>query len=239
MNADSISERVLRAWEQGSGRSPAERIALAVEFLSPPGGATLATALFAADAELLTLRISLFGQRLDAVVRCPECETEFDLPLDLSELTTATPVAAAVSVDVDGFAVMVRPPTRQDLLELSPRLAPEAFAAGLFLRCVEQATYLGNPVEPTVLPPAIRAAAASALSQLGMESPSADLNCGVCGHAWRSPLDIAGVLLHDIDSWAPRQLDEVHRIASAYHWSERDILTLSLKRRQFYLKAIG
>jgi hypothetical protein len=35
-----------------------------------------------------------------------------------------------------------------------------------------------------------------------------------------------------------RLFDEVHRIATHYHWSERDILTLSWRRRGRYLARI-
>jgi hypothetical protein len=72
-----------------------------------------------------------------------------------------------------------------------------------------------------------------------MESPAADLACGLCSHVWKAPLDIAAALFRDIDSWVLDQLGDVHRIASAYHWSERDILAMSPQRRRFYLKAIG
>jgi hypothetical protein len=240
MPSENISERILRAWERGAGRPAASRAAATLEIIPQaerPGGNA---PLFVHDAALMSLRISLLGPRLDAVVRCPGCGTEFDMPLDLSALASATPEPAIVSVEADGFAATVRPPAAQDLLALpSKGLPADAFAAALFRRCVEQATYLGRPVEPSTLPAEIRAAAAAALSERGMESPCADLTCGECGHRWLAPVDVAGVLLRDVDEWARRHLDEVHRIASAYHWSERDILALSAARRKFYLDAIG
>jgi hypothetical protein len=118
-------------------------------------------------------------------------------------------------------------------------LTPNAFASALFIRCVEKATHFGRAIEPDSLPPAIRSAAATALSAQGMEGPSVDLLCGSCRHEWRAPLDTAGALLRKIDEWALRLLDEVHRIASAYHWSEREILGLPAARRRFYLEALG
>ena len=239
MVPDSISDRVLRAWERGAGRPTAVRAALALEIISPADHSAASTALFARDNALIRLRMSLLGSHLDAIVRCPECDTEFDLPLDLSALAGAIPAVAAVPVEMDGFAALVRPPAVQDLEELPVDLPPEDFAAALFVRCVQSATREGHPVEPSALPPEIRAEAARALAARGMEGPSAELTCGECGHRWRAPLDIAEVLSRDIDTWALRQLDEVHRIAGAYHWPERDILALSPARRRFYLDAIG
>lgn len=239
MASGRINQSVLQAWELGLGRPTAERAMLALEIMSSEDRPAVSDPLFARDAALIALRIALVGASLDAVVRCPACETEFDLPLDLSAFDRVPPVAEPVSVEGDGFAATVRPPVTQDLLELPSSLPPDAFAAALFQRCVATATFHGDPVGPASLPPAIRTAAATALSARDMESPFANLTCDQCGHAWQAPLDIARVLLRDIDTWARRQLDEVHRIASAYHWGESDILALSPARRRVYLEAIG
>jgi hypothetical protein len=239
MAPGTISEHILQVWERGHGRPAAQRATQVLEIMPPGVGLAETAALFERDAALTALRIRLVGAHLDAVVRCPECMTEFDVPIDLSELAIDARQAAPVSVQVEGFAARVRPPAVHDLAALSYRLPPDAFAAALFFRCVEHATHDGVEVPASELPEAIRSAAAAALSERGLEGPFADLACGECGHAWLAPLDIASVLLRDIDAWALRQLDEVHRIASAYHWSEGDILALSPSRRRFYLEAIG
>jgi hypothetical protein len=43
----------------------------------------------------------------------------------------------------------------------------------------------------------------------------------------------------EIDVWAERTLSDVHRLASAYGWSESDILALGPRRRQRYLALIA
>ena len=166
------------------------------------------------------------------------------MPLDLSDcwrdtVPTRLPSGRWLSKRAD-FAATVRPPGAQDLLALPVGLPADAVRGGLV------PTLRGAGDVPWASGRAFGAAgrntgpaAAAALSERGMESPSADLTCGECGHRWVAPVDIAGVLLRDVDAWARRYLDEVHRIASAYHWSERDILALSAARRQFYLEAIG
>ena len=239
MTLTGLGEEVLQVWERGAGRPAVERAALALELAAPADRPADPVALVARDAVLLRLRTSLFGSMLDAVVRCPQCETEFDLPVDLTELAGELPTGGSVAVEADGFAATVRAPGSQDLLDLPLDQPPETFADALFRRCVEQATQLGHPVAPSALPPAIRAAAAAELSAQRMEGPSVDLACGVCGQEWRAPIDIESVLGRDIDAWAMRRFDEVHRLAAAYHWSERDILALHPARRRFYLEAIG
>jgi hypothetical protein len=233
----SLSDRLLQAWERGRGRPLAERAACALRVM-PEHEQTIPATLFERDAALLRLRIALHGPLADAVVDCPVCGSEFDVPVDLDRIESRAVAAAAVSVTVDGFSAVVRPPASDDLSGFDGLDAP-ALADALFRRCVAQATFHGEPVAVSALPGSVRLAASRALSERGMESPAADLICGTCGADWRAPIDIARMVLRDIDAWVNRQLDDVHRIASAYHWSEREILALSPARRQFYLEAIG
>ena len=43
----------------------------------------------------------------------------------------------------------------------------------------------------------------------------------------------------EIDAWARRTLRDVHALASAYAWSERDVLALSPTRRTLYRELCG
>jgi hypothetical protein len=43
----------------------------------------------------------------------------------------------------------------------------------------------------------------------------------------------------EISAEARRLLLEVHNLASAYGWSESDILSMSALRRRYYLEMIG
>jgi hypothetical protein len=64
------------------------------------------------------------------------------------------------------------------------------------------------------------------------------LRCPVCGHTWQTIFDIVTFLWHEISTSAKRLLMEVHALASAYKWSEADILSISPARRQFYLNTV-
>ena len=66
-----------------------------------------------------------------------------------------------------------------------------------------------------------------------------DLTCPSCERRWRAVFDIVSFLWTEIEVWAWRTLSDVHTLARAYGWSERDILTLSPTRRQFYLEMVG
>jgi len=51
--------------------------------------------------------------------------------------------------------------------------------------------------------------------------------------------DILTYLWSEIEDWAQRLLLEVHTLALAYGWSERDILAMSPRRRRLYLEMVG
>ena len=63
-----------------------------------------------------------------------------------------------------------------------------------------------------------------------------ELNCSECGYRWDEALDLVSFLWIEIEARAKRLLRDVHALASAYGWSEREILSLSEPRRQLYLE---
>ena len=61
------------------------------------------------------------------------------------------------------------------------------------------------------------------------------LSCPACGSEWHEALDIARFVWAEIESRAKRLAGEVHALASAYGWTEAEILGLSGPRRSLYL----
>jgi hypothetical protein len=65
------------------------------------------------------------------------------------------------------------------------------------------------------------------------------LTCPACERQWHVVFDILSFLWTEIEVWAWRMLADVHTLARAYGWGEREILSLSPTRRQFYLEMVG
>ena len=65
------------------------------------------------------------------------------------------------------------------------------------------------------------------------------LDCPCCQHKWEAPFDIVAFLWREISAAARRLLREVHTIASAYGWTETEILALSPARRRIYLEIVN
>ncbi|MFK4188028.1 hypothetical protein ACI2L4_29115, partial [Streptomyces sparsogenes] len=112
----------------------------------------------------------------------------------------------------------------------------------LLARCIVSAARAGHPVPadqlPTLrLPEAVQRRIAEAAEQA---DPAAEVTlriaCPECGEATPAELDIASYLWTELDSWARDLLLDVHLLATAYGWSEPEILALSPLRRRYYLE---
>jgi hypothetical protein len=66
-----------------------------------------------------------------------------------------------------------------------------------------------------------------------------DLHCPACQRGWTAAFDIVAFFWGELDAWAQRLLVEVHKLASAYGWSEADILGMSQVRRNLYLNIVN
>jgi hypothetical protein len=215
---------LLAVWEAGLGQSSLLR-ALS---LAAAGGADPATVadltVGQRESVVLALRESCFGHSLPCAVTCPECAEQLELELTVDDVR-AEAASGGTSIMVDDRELRVRPVTSRDLLEVDAD-RPDA-RERLLSRCVDDA-----------LPDELFDAVATLLSTL---DPQADvlipLDCATCGHEWSAPFDIADYLWVEIETYARRLLLDVHALASAYGWTETDVLAVSPARRRFYLEA--
>jgi hypothetical protein len=188
------------------------------------------------DRELLRLRAAQFGARLEGLAGCPLCgvNAEFELPADA--LIAAPSSMGAAQFDIEGLRVECRPVNTDDLLAIDARADVESVANALFDRCVVVTGHDDLPLCASSVPAAVRVAVNDHLERA---DPQADLRlhiqCPACAHEWQAGFDIVSFLWKELADWARRLLGEVHELASAYGWSEAEILALRPCRRQYYL----
>lgn len=229
--------RLLEVWEQAATQSPVRR-AVVLGGLARPDleVATIAELpLGVRDAALLRLRRELFGDRCTCLTDCPVCRLELEFSLSVAELLTQGREAVApIWLDAGSHRIHLRPPNSTDLQALVA-LGGADFQELLLQRCIlaaEPALDLQVGLSESVVRRLADALEATdPLSVIWIE-----LNCEGCGHAWHAQFDIAHLLWSELDRWAGEMLDGVARLASAFGWSERDILAMSPSRRQRYLE---
>ncbi|MBC8737674.1 phage baseplate protein [Paraburkholderia sp. UCT31] len=188
------------------------------------------------DRELLRLREAQFGARLEGLAGCPRCgaDAEFELPADA--LIAAPSGIGAAQFDIEGLRVECRPVNTDDLLAIDAGADVESVADALFDRCVVVTGQDGVRLCAGSVPSAVRVAVNDYLERA---DPQADLRlhiqCPACGHEWQAGFDIVSFLWKEVSDRVRRLLGEVHELASAYGWSEAEILALRPSRRQYYL----
>jgi hypothetical protein len=230
---------LITAWEEGMGEPAVDQAPALLRSLrlAPAGCDPADMTVGTCDLLLFDLRGFLFGPDFALVATCPACGEPVEVVIPASAVVPAPPATPArhVTLDTDGLSIRCRVPTNSDLRALAA-IGPGADVTDLLARCVEQIDGPHAPATAALPPPvAERVADALAASDPGAEV-SADLACP-CGTQWPETIDIRSILWTELTTWAQRRMAEVHQLASAYGWSERDILEMSPYRRRFYLES--
>ena len=226
MHALSATE-LLSVWESGSSQIPLQR-ALTILAAACPELSLDSLALLSIgqrDARLLQLREAMFGAELTGITDCPECGEKVELRFNCSDVSAESEIesAAELALESNGRQVRFRLPTSADLLAVNS-------SEELLERCVLNR---GNHLTKDAFLPAIA-------EKMSTVEPMADirlaLNCPNCAHQWEAAFDIVAFLWREISAAARRLLHEVHALASAYGWTEPEILALNPARRRAYLE---
>jgi hypothetical protein len=237
------AEILLDVWEAGFAQAPPERALalLAVACPETSRDALAGLSIGQRDAGLLTLRQNLWGPQMTAEVLCPVCRDRLELNLDVCDLLLGgeAELNSALPLNVADYRLTFRLPTGRDLLEHCGQ-TENGGEGDLLRRCLLSAKHGDAPVEADKLPQEV---IESVINSMAEADPLADiqldLTCPSCEHRWRAVFDIVSFLWTEIEAWAWRMLSDIHTLARAYGWGERDILALSPTRRQFYLEMVG
>ena len=195
--------------------------------LGGDGGAGDAVPVGTRDRALIAARARLFGSAVKCQYRCEACGEAIEIAFDLNALDAPAAVAEA-QVSWGDTALRLRAATTRDVARALSAPGPDRPAA-LVRACAL------TPL-PDSLPEELIEAASEALAAA---DPDAEielaLDCPDCGAAATALFDIGACLWDDLVQAARRLLGEVHLLATAYGWSEAEILAVPGRRRRAYL----
>jgi hypothetical protein len=222
--------QLLDGWETFRGQPmPVRAAALAALFTGQSLAEAMRWSVPRRDRVLFDCRAQVFGDRVEAVTSCPACGEQLEMHLAPSQIAPSKRDTAASStfrsVRIGGSRVRCRLPNSEDLLAVASLTDIAEAREQLIGRCVQSDD------------PDLREQAAALLAHQA-DDVHLNLTCPACGHAWQTGFDIAAFVWRELDDWAERTLHEIHMIASAYGWSESEILELSARRRQTYVEMI-
>jgi hypothetical protein len=200
------------------------------------------------EALLLHLRRLTLGDRLQCVLTCPhpDCGEKMDLELTVSDLLQPPYPHArewyetTVTENGSTYRVRFRLPTGADQEEAAAlaRDDPQAAAVLILHRCVESVSDGGSPTGDR--PPALVDHLSATMSMLDPQAElSFDLACPACEHAFSAALDVAAYFFQELAGRSRYVYWEVHTLALHYHWSEKDILNMTARKRQIYLDLLA
>lgn len=244
--------RLLEAWETGRGLTPGARALTLLGAACPDvdAGRLARLTVGQRDRALLTLRARLFGTGLECLTECPGCGERVELAFSTDQIggggELPSPAlegrpATVRTVESDGWNATWRVPTAGDLASLAPDANPDEARRTLQVACTLSAHAPdGTPVEPGDLPETLWDSIEARITE---DDPDAEthlaVGCPSCDRSWSAPFDVVDFLWTEIDALARRLLQEVHRLARAYGWSEPQILALSPARRRAYLELVS
>lgn len=229
MPAPTAAE-LLGAWERSAPLGPVEREDTLLR-LAEPGLEPSGLVVGERDARLLELRELLFGSELDGIAECPRCGDPVEYSLETRDLLAGRPEHGAFDLVVSDHKLSARLPTGADLAEAASAGDLDAARALLLERCLVE--------EPGVPAAEVVAALAEQLAEADrLADARLSLACPECRHEWTVAFEAGAWLWSELEAWAWRTLLDVHTLASAYGWSEAEILALG-PRRELYLELVG
>jgi hypothetical protein len=235
---------VLRIWEEGRSQHLLDRLLTMLQ-AGLPGRSRQELAdltIGQRDRQLLDFRETHFGRLLKAYGVCPACQEPLEFALSTGDLRQGEaqelPRQEFTLADRD-VELKYRLPTSRDLAAAAALADLRAAEELVLTRCLLAATYHGVPVGSEELPPET---ISQLLDEMARQDPQADVSlavqCPACRHTWELIFDIGLFVWNDLVMRATRLVREVHILASAYGWSEAEILTLTPARRQAYLDLV-
>ncbi|NOZ53820.1 MAG: phage baseplate protein [Gammaproteobacteria bacterium] len=239
---------LLHVWEHGLNQPPLQQalilIAAACPELDP--GAVTKLSIGVRDARLLQLREWMFGSLLLNTAQCPQCGERVEWEGRTTDLRRQAiddvDFAEKSRLEVDGYQLHFRLPDSTDIAAVmaSDQSEGNADATVLIKRCVISADYKGKTCDLAKLPEHALDALSQKIEDLDpLAEIRTGLTCPECSHQWDVLFDITCFLWVEINNWAECMLRTIHRLASAYGWTESEILNLGPVRRQLYLGMVN
>lgn len=233
---------MITVWEQGLNQPLLQKalILLVAAYPEMPPDALAEMSIGQRDRHLLQLRARLFGQRLLNSAACPACGERLEWENRVADFLVSSDennaAASEFHIEVDDYALHFRLLNSLDIAAVINTNDADKAQKLLLSRCLLKAEHSGADCAIEQLPDVVLQKLSEQIEALDPQAEiRINLNCPACSHTWDVLFDITSFLWEEINDWAERMLQTIHKLALGYGWSERDILNLSPVRRQLYL----
>jgi hypothetical protein len=225
---------MLDVWDRSSAWSPTRRALAILQAASPDAAPEELAGMSVGmrDSCLLSLHEWFFGSQVASQTRCLACQEKVECVFGIDDVrVVAPPIPEKLEVCIGERRIQFRLPDSADLDAIERETDPTGAMRLLVGRCAPAAVDLCTAE--------IEALAAEMTRHDPQACVEIALTCPACAHRWSSTFDVVSFFWTEIHAWAQRMLREVHSLASAYGWRERDILAMSARRREAYLDLLS
>ena len=174
---------------------------------------------------------------LTVSLRCEQadCAARFEIELPAQAWAQANAANTAVSVARDGCEpLLLRRPIGSDLRDCLSFALQAADPAQIAQTLLQRLCLAGTPQPEDAEPAALALAESDPLVAFAVHC-----SCPVCGMAADRAIDLEEQALQGLAVRQRTLTREVHRLASRYGWTEREIFEVPAARRGRYLEAIA
>ena len=246
MKALSEAE-ILKIWEIGMTQHPVDRALTILRLVFPDHSHRELASLSIGqrDRYLLSVHEQTFGDHLDGYTDCPQCSERLEFTCSTQDLQLSPNLQEispnlqenTLTILLGSLEMHYRLPNSQDLAMLVSSNSLETAYELLVDQCLLKAKRADVEITTDELTIEEKDHLAEAIAQADPQAEILlDFSCPACRNSWQELFDIVSFLWAEISSQAQRLLREVHLLALAYGWSEREILALSPTRRRVYLE---
>ncbi|MCL4436306.1 MAG: hypothetical protein M1503_02945 [Thaumarchaeota archaeon] len=194
-------------------------------------------------ALLLKARELILGNSIKCTITCASCSGNISLDLSVLDLLQkeycSSDPKPSYDLEVDGFSLQIRPLTAcdQDILVDNINCSQDVLMEMLVRSCIVHS----DPHLPaSSLPDSLIGAVSSELDEIDPLSEIVlNITCQECAHTFLAVFPVESYVLRELGAHGGQLEQEIHWLAFHYHWSEREILSLSAKKRRRYVELIN
>lgn len=225
---------ILKLWEAGRVLGPLDRAVLMASAACSRQQNAADWPLGARNRSLAQLHCDVFGGILRGYTPCRGCGQQLEFEFDGH--TVAAPPAPSQPSTPQLVSVgkwLFRLPTSRDLAIAAKKSGGQTAARRLLASCYSGSEPAANWTEEDIEIIGERLSEADPYAEILLH-----FDCPACSVSFDESLDLGGFVWAEIQAQAMRIFQDVHLLASAYGWSESEILGLSAARRSAYIELV-
>jgi hypothetical protein len=185
------------------------------------------------DYLLMKLRASAFGASATGFAYCPYCKSEEEFTFDTSIVTKPEMTNESMfDIEHDRYRIRFRLPNTRDV-------ALSGNEKELLDRIIVSATDNDCRIDASGIPDELVGMINAKISQIDpLSHIMLNLVCSSCKQSWDLVFDVVIYYWAEIERLAKNLMSDIHVLASAYHWSPKDILSLPAGRRKVFIEMV-